>query len=190
MTKTSAGGSKTDMIASLVYLRPVNVAAVRVRGPYSASVEQAWDLMTDWLRTSGAMCDVTPRYGLLLDDPRVTTPNDCHYEACIPLPDDIGRLPPGFSVKRTPYGAYAQERHVGGKVGISRTISKIRSEWMSDNGLVSDTDRPMIEIYLDDPSRVPFAQQRIDVCLPVMFLADQTTFPSRPFVLPNPVADH
>ena len=35
--KTSAGESETAMITSLVYLRPVNVAAVRVRGPYSTS---------------------------------------------------------------------------------------------------------------------------------------------------------
>ncbi len=96
----------------------------------------------------------------------------------------------GLQRQQIAYGAYARERHVGGKVGISRTLSKIRSEWMSDNGLVSDTDRPMIEIYLDDPSRVPIAQQRIDVCLPVMFPADQTTFSSRPFVLPDPVANH
>jgi DNA gyrase inhibitor GyrI len=117
-------------------------------------------------------------------------PNDCRYEACIALPERFCHLPPGFSVKRIPYGPYTRARHVGGKVGIARTISKIRSEWMSDNGLVSDTDRPMIEIYLDDPSRVPIAQQRIDVCLPVMFPADQTTFSSRPFVLPDPVANH
>ena len=161
------------MITSLVYLRPVSVAAVRVRGPYSTSAAKAWELMANWLRTSRAMCDVTPGYGLLLDDPRVTTPTDCRYEACTALPAEFGHLPQGFIVKRIPYGAYARERHVGGKVGIARTISKIRSEWMSDNGLVSDTDRPLIEIYLDDPSKVPVEQQRIDVCLPVMFSADQ-----------------
>jgi hypothetical protein len=61
------------MITSLVYLRPVNVAAVRVRGPYSASAAQTGDLISDWLRTIGATCDVTPRYGLLLDDPRETS---------------------------------------------------------------------------------------------------------------------
>lgn len=57
------------MITILVYLRPVNVAVVRVRGSYSASLAQAWDLMSDWLRTGGAICDVPPRYGLLLGDP-------------------------------------------------------------------------------------------------------------------------
>ncbi|MBY0226268.1 MAG: GyrI-like domain-containing protein [Hyphomicrobium sp.] len=174
--QTSGGRSETDM-TTLEYLRPVTVVAARVTGPYSASAAQAWDLMFDWLQRSGAACDITPRYGLLLDDPRVTTPNDCRYEACIPLPDGFGRLPPGLSIKRTPYGAYARERHVGGKVGIARTISKIRSEWMSDHGLVSDTNRPMIEIHLDNPAGVLIAQQRIDVCLPVIFAADHAEVP-------------
>jgi AraC family transcriptional regulator len=111
---------------------------------------------------------------LLLDDPRLTAPNDCRYEACIPLPADFGHLPQGFSVKRIPYGPYTRARHVGGEVGIAHTISQIRSEWMSDKGLVPDPERPMIEIYLDDPSSVPIAQQRIDVCLPVTFPAHQT----------------
>ena len=48
---------------------------------------------------------------------------------------------------------------------------------MSEHGLVSDTERPMIEVYLDDPSKVPVEHQRIDVCLPVMFPA--TRRPSR-----------
>jgi AraC family transcriptional regulator len=104
--------------------------------------------MSNWLRSSGAISEVAPRYGLLLDDPRLTAPNDCRYEACIPLPADLGHLPQGFSVKRIPYGPYTRARHVGGEVGIAHTISQIRSEWMS-------------------------AQQRIDVCLPVMFPAHQ-----------------
>jgi AraC family transcriptional regulator len=117
------------MIASLIYLGPVDVVAVRVIGPYSTSAAKAWELMSEWLRTSGAMCDDTPGYGLLLDDPRVTAPADCRYEACIPLPAEFGQLPQGFSVKRMPYGTYARARHVGGKVGIAPAISNIRTEW-------------------------------------------------------------
>jgi AraC family transcriptional regulator len=162
------------MITNLVYLRPVSVVTVRITGAYSASAAKAWDLMSNWLRTSGAISDVTPRYGLLLDDPRLTAPNDCRYEACIALTEGCAHLPRGFKVKRIPYGPYTRARHVGGEVGLAHTLSQIRSEWMSDNGLVPDPERPMIEIYLDNPSSVPIAQQRIDVCLPVMFPAHQT----------------
>ena len=161
------------MITNLVYLHPVSLVAVRVRGPYSASATKAWDLMTGWLRPRGALSKITPRYGLLLDDPHVTAPTNCRYEACIALPAGLGPLPWGFSVKRLPYGAYTQARHVGGKEGIAQTISTIRSEWTSNTGLVWDTDRPLIEIYRDTPSKLPVECQRIDVCLPVMFQADQ-----------------
>ena len=163
------------MIASLIYLGPVDVVAVRVIGPYSTSAAKAWELMSEWLRTSGVMCDDTPKYGMLLDDPRVTAPINCRYEACIPPPANCGYLPPGFIVKRLPYGAYARARHVGGKVGIAPAISDIRTEWTSKKGLVSDTARPVIEIYLDSPCEFPVEQQRIDVCVPVMFPDDQRT---------------
>ena len=160
------------MDTSIVYLRPVNVIAACARGPYATSVAKAWDLMSDWLRASGARDDVTLRYGLLLDDPRVTAPSECRYEACIPLPSMHGPLPPNFSVKRLPYGAYARAHHVGGKIGIARTISTLRADWTPQHGLILDSFRPVIEIYLDNPFNGPGEPQRIDVCLPVMFPAD------------------
>jgi AraC family transcriptional regulator len=160
------------MTTSIVYLRPVSVLAVCARGPYATSVAKAWDLMSDWLRTSGALDDVTPRYGLLLDDPRVTAPSECRYEACIPLPAKLGPLPQDFSVKRLPYGAFARAHHVSGKIGIARTISTLRADWTPQHGLVLDSIRPLIEIYLDKRSDMPGEPQRIDVCLPVMFPAD------------------
>ncbi len=60
-----------------------------------------------------------------------------------------------------------------GQVGIDLTISTIRNEWTSNIGLVVDTARPIIEIFLDAPSKLPLERQRIDVCLPVMFWADR-----------------
>jgi DNA gyrase inhibitor GyrI len=33
--------------------------------------------------------------------------------------------------------------------------------------VVIDSRRPVIEIYLDNPDRVPLEKQRVDVCMPV-----------------------
>ncbi len=162
------------MNTGFVYLRPITAVAVRVAGPYRASSQKAWEIMFDWVRTSGPMRQIIPSYGLLLDDPSVTAPEDCRYEACIALePKEVSPLPPGFKVKQIPGGPFERARHVGTKVGIARTISSLRSEWMSKDGLVIDTLRPMIEIYLDTPFRVPVGQQRVDVCLPVMVQCDE-----------------
>ncbi len=84
--------------------------------------------MSDWLRSEETLRDVAPRYGLLLDDLRVPDSTDCHYEACIPLPEDIGHLPWGFRIKRLPYGAYARTPHIGGHVGFALTFSTLRNE--------------------------------------------------------------
>jgi DNA gyrase inhibitor GyrI len=162
------------VITNLVYLRPVRVLALRVTGPYSTSAAEAWDQMALWVRTRAASCQMTPGYGLLLDDPRTTAPAKCRYEACIPQqPELFGHSLRDFFVKQTPAGPYARARHVGGNIGIARAITKIRSEWASKNGLLTDPTRPLIEIYLDDPSKLPIEQQRIDVCVPVMFAHDQ-----------------
>jgi AraC family transcriptional regulator len=161
------------MRTNLVYLSPVSVVAVRGEGPYSTAATLAWDLMFNWLRTNQILGAISPRYGLLLNDPRVRASSDCRYEACIPLPEDLGQLPWGFRVKRVPYGAYARAPHLGGKVGVARKISRMRTEWTSNIGLVMDTARPVIEIYLDTPFKAPVERQRVDLCLPVMFPTEQ-----------------
>jgi AraC family transcriptional regulator len=160
---------------NLVYLRPVRVLALRVTGRYSTSAADAWDQMARWLRSRGANSQMTPRYGLLLDDPRTTAPDKCRYEACIPQqPELFGHCLRDVYLRQIPSGAYARALHVGGNVGIARTITKIRTEWASKNGLLTDPSRPLIEIYLDTPSKLPIEQQRIDVCVPVMFAHDQS----------------
>lgn len=156
------------MSAGFVYLRPLHVAAVRAKGPYSKSAPAAWEDMFSWLNSSGLMRDVGTGYGLLLDDPRIVAPANCRYEACVELVDEARRLlPVTFSIRRLPGGAYARQRHVGGVVGLSHTISDLRNQWTPGQSVVIDSRRPVIEIYLDNPDVVPLEKQRVDVCMPV-----------------------
>ena len=156
------------MSTGFVYLRPLNVAVVRAKGPYSQSASEAWENMFSWLHSSGLIRDVGTGYGLLLDDPRIVSPANCRYEACVELVEEARRLlPMTFSIRRLPGGAYARERHVGGAVGLSHTISKLRNEWTPGQNVVIDSRRPVIEIYLDNPDLVPLEKQRVDVCMPV-----------------------
>lgn len=151
-----------------VYLRPLNVAACRVAGPYSESSAAAWGKVFDWLNSSGLIRQIGTGYGLLLDDPRETPPEKCRYEACVELLDEArGVVPAEFNVRRLPGGAYARQRHVGGVAGLAQTISKLRNEWAPEYGVIVDKRRPVIEIFLDNPNLVPVERQRVDVCMPV-----------------------
>lgn len=158
----------TDVSTGFVYLRPLNVAAVRAKGPYSNSAAAAWGEMFSWLNDSGLIRQIGTGYGLLLDDPRSVSPANCRYEACVELVEEARRLlPETFAIRRLPGGAYARQRHVGGLVGLSHTISNLRNEWMPGQGVIVDTRRPVIEIYLDNPDLVPLEKQRVDICMPV-----------------------
>lgn len=151
-----------------VYLRPLTIAACRVPGPYASSSAEAWSKIFAWLNSSGLIRQIGTGYGLLLDDPRQTPLAKCRYEACVELLDEArGVVPPEFNIRRLPGGAYARKRHVGGTVGLAHTISKLRGEWVPQYGVIVDTRRPVIEIYLDNPDHVPADRQRIDVCMPV-----------------------
>jgi AraC family transcriptional regulator len=151
-----------------VYLRPLNVVAARAKGPYAKSAPAAWAEMFAWLTERGILKNIGTGYGLLLDDPRRVSANRCRYEACVELIDEArGFIPDSLTIRRLPGGAYVRQRHVGGVVGLSHTISKLRNEWVPSQGVMIDTRRPVIEIYLDHPDNVPVEKQRIDICMPV-----------------------
>lgn len=157
------------MTNNFVYLRPLNVATVRATGPYAKSAAKAWDEMFAWLNDTGLIRSVGTGYGLLLDDPRKTAPAQCRYQASVELVEEARRLiPDNFLIRRLPGGAYARRRHTGGAVGLAHTISQLRNAWVPSQGVVVDSRRPVIEIYLDNPNSVPLDKQRIDVCMPVM----------------------
>lgn len=162
------------MSTGFVYLRPLNVAYVRVNGAYANSAKEAWTRMFAWLNESGMIRSVGTGYGLLLDDPRVTDAHKCRYDACVELLEDFGRkLPDEFGIRRLPGGAYARDRHKTGNVGLGSVISHLRNDWAPSRGLAVDARRPVIEIYLDNPQLVGEDKCRVDVCLPVVACAEQ-----------------
>jgi AraC family transcriptional regulator len=172
-TVSRQGIREAIVSTGFVYLRPLNVAYIRVTGRYAQSSQEAWARMFAWLHESGMIRETGTGYGLLLDDPRVTPAEKCRYDACVELIDDFGRkLPEDFGIRRLPGGAYARSRHRTGKVGLSKVISSLRDEWAPERGLMPDTRRPVIEIYLDNPELVGDDKCRVDVCLPVVAVAD------------------
>ena len=151
-----------------VYLRPLNVVAVRATGPYEHSAAQAWSKVFDWLRRTGLIRQIGTGYGLLLDDPRQVAPDKCRYEACVELIEEARLLvPESFTIRRLPGGAYVRQRHVGGTPGLAQAISNLRNNWVPNRELAVDVRRPVIEIYLDNPDHVPEERQRIDICMPI-----------------------
>lgn len=157
------------MSNAFVYLRPLNLTFIRAQGPYAEASAEAWARVFDWLDKSGHRQSAGCGYGLMLDDPRTTPPEKCRYDACIEMADGFqDSISREFGFRRLPGGAYARRRHIGpAEGGVTGLVATLRDQWAPQNGLLIDTKRPVIEIYLDNPAKVPAEKRRIDICLPV-----------------------
>lgn len=156
------------MSSGLVYLRPVFVMFVRAHGAYGESATNAWQKMFKWIDENNQRHVVQAGYGLLHDNPKVISLDECRYDACIEVPDGFqNKIPETFAVQRLPGGAFARRKHQGTAKEIAVTISDLRDRQVKDSGLSFDPRRPVLEIYHDDPDKVPDGKRKIDVCLPV-----------------------
>lgn len=156
------------MSTGFVYLRPVYVMFVRTTGAYASSSQNAWGQVFKWLDENHLRQKVDVGYGLLHDNPKIVSVDRCRYDACIKIPEGLeGRIPEMFSVQKLPGGAFARARHKGLTSELSLTIANMRDDWIPESGLWLDPNRPMLEIYHDDPVKVADGARKIDICIPV-----------------------
>jgi len=159
------------MSAGYVYLRPLQLVAVRAQGPYLPSSRKAWSQILEWREKTNLQKKIRRGFGLMLDDPRTVPQEECRYDACVELTPEIEDLVPEQFVRtRLPGGAFAQRQHLG-IVGLGDAISSLRDGWVPSQGLMVDPRRPFVEIHLDDPTVVPLDQHRIHICVPVTLAA-------------------
>lgn len=155
------------MSAGYVYIRTLQLVAVRSVGPYGASARDAWAGILDWRIKSGLEAAITRGFGLMLDDPRKVDREECRYEACVEYNKEFEELiPPHFTRSRLLGGAYARQEHVG-LGGLGAAISNLRDGWVPSQGLKVDVLRPFVEIHRDDPAVVPPENARVEICIPV-----------------------
>jgi AraC family transcriptional regulator len=156
----------TTMEVNVIDLPPARVAYRRHIGPYGPSVGQFWaTTMMPWLignGLAGATC-----YGIGHDDPSVTPPDKCRYDACVEIPP--GFEPGGqFSVANLPGGRYAVTRYTGSPRDIGPVWNRMMKEWLPSSGLQCD-ERPCFERYQDLATQTD-GTFSCDICIPVRAL--------------------
>jgi len=141
---------------------------MRTNGAYASSSQKAWGRVFQWLDENNIRQEVNVGYGLLHDNPQIVSEDQCRYDACIEIPEQFeSKIPEMFSVQKLPGGAFARTRHKGMTAELSKTIVNLRDEGIPSRGLWLDPNRPMLEIYHDDPMTVADGARKIDVCVPV-----------------------
>jgi AraC family transcriptional regulator len=132
------------MQVRLETLKPVPIAYLRHLGPYGDTVGSFWqETVYPWM-VANSLVDA-PRYGISHDDPSITAPAKCRYDACVEVEEKA--LLSGNALRTTlPGGKYAVVNYSGTASQIGQAWSRLLREWLPGSGLQLD-GRPCFEYY-------------------------------------------
>ena len=157
------------MKVTIIDRPPVHVAYLRHTGAYGPSISRFWmDTVAPWMGTNNLFG--RERFGIGLDDPTVTAPAKCRYDACVEcgekemLSGDPGR-------KVIPGGKYAALAFEGTGADIGAGWEALLRDWLPKSGLQLDA-RPFFEHYPVDGRYDPKTGRfTCNICVPVSPLA-------------------
>ncbi|MFZ6655627.1 AraC family transcriptional regulator [Undibacterium sp. TJN19] len=155
-----------EMDVKLISREVINVAYLRHIGPYGAPVGQFWSTtVAPWM----AMHQLfnRARYGISHDDPSITDPALCRYDAAVEIP--AGATAFGNALLTTiPGGQYASMAFKGTNADIVDAWNSILRDWLPASGFQLDA-RPCFEYYSPDACFDPNTGVfDCDICIPIV----------------------
>lgn len=135
------------MNVKLIDRQPVTVAYLRHLGPYGKPLALFWQRQYyPWAVTNNLLD--RPRYGISHDDPGVTAPEQCRYDAGAEVSAEF--VPTGKAFKTMlPGGRYACLDFKGTAEQIGGAWTALLRDWLPSSGLQLDA-RPCFESYPTD----------------------------------------
>ena len=124
------------MNVKIIERPPTKVAYLRKTGPYGTAVGEFWRYtVAPWLGANGWMDQA--RYGISHDDPSITDPALCRYDACVELPKGV--TPTARELQTTlPGGRYAVLHFEGTSQQIGEAWAQLLRDWLPASGLQLD----------------------------------------------------
>ena len=125
----------------------VRIAYLRHIGPYGGDISAFWGrTVMPWITTHGL--GGRPMYGISRDDPSVTAPAQCRYDAGVEVPDAFVATGDA-QITTVPGGRYAASRFYGPGARIQEAWDALMRDWLPSSGMQLDA-RPMFEHYPAD----------------------------------------
>jgi AraC family transcriptional regulator len=153
------------MDVKLIERAPQRVAYMRHVGPYGEPISRFWmQQVAPWMAADGLMGQA--RYGISHDDPSITEPAQCRYDACVEVAGDY--TPSAAALITTlPGGRYAVMPFKGTSEQVFMAWTRLLRDWLPASQLQLD-GRPCFEFYprgsTCDPATGVFDCQ---ICIPV-----------------------
>jgi AraC family transcriptional regulator len=128
------------------------VAYLRHVGSYGAPISQFWQEQAyPWMVANNLLGQT--RYGVSHDDPGITMPGKCRYDAAVEVTAPLA-APGKASTTTLPGGKYAVTAFRGTALQIGAAWDQLLREWLRSSGLQLDA-RPFLEHYSKDSTYDP-----------------------------------
>ncbi len=139
--------SKEDTMNVAVRELPrYRVAYMRYVGPYGPhGIPELWKRFRKWMELGPNSI----KLGIGHDDPDVTAPEKCRYDACVVVPESFAG-DTWVNVIDVPGGKYAVAEFIGTADKIREAWEALYRSWLPGSGYQPD-DRPCLEVYRGNP---------------------------------------
>jgi AraC family transcriptional regulator len=135
---------EASMKVEIIERKPTAIAYLRHVGPYGAALSGFWQTeVYPWMVSSGLLGQ--PRYGISHDDPLITAPEQCRYDAGCEIPPNFIALSNAHK-SLIPGGQYAALNFQGVVSEFGTAWNSLLRDWLPNSGLQLD-NRPMFEYY-------------------------------------------
>ena len=147
-------------------LPQTHVAYVRTIGPYQGpSISNAFHKLMRWAGPRGFASN-GKTYGVPWDNPEVTAPEKCRYDACVEVPE--GTATQGEIGTQIIQGGHYAVYHVEfeGMEGFESSWRDLFQQWLPSSGYEPD-EKHCFELYDDERCDPDKQKWVLDICLPV-----------------------
>ena len=126
----------------------------------SPAITQTWGELMEWAQANGILKKDSSFIGILHDDPSITAPDKCRYDACLVIDADFQEE--GVLVALFRGGKYLAYDFVGTPSDVDPAWDRVYREFLVESSWLADA-RPNIEIYppqsIIDPEKMIFRSQ-------------------------------
>lgn len=153
-----------NMDIEIKKLDPQHVAYVRHVGPYESAGEHAFGALTRWAGPRGLL-GKGPLMGVGWDNPEITPPDKCRYDACVAVPEgtetsgEVGTS----TIEGGDYAVYRCQIPNDGFAGAYDAVFA----WLPDSGY-QPASHPCYEVYLNASIPQPGELWDVEIRVPVV----------------------
>lgn len=143
-------------------ISPCDIAYIRQTGAYGEGNIKTMEQLKKWATAHNLIHEKTVILGIVHDNPQITPPGNCRYDACIILPEKLL-----VTENKIHYGEL-----IGGQYAVftvEHTVQAIEQAWaeifqlLSQSGYFTDDTRPILERYAADK----IEKHLCEICVPV-----------------------